>query len=116
MSELTCPLTDVAALKSHIETCPQCSGKSLVALAVDVLLAASSSEKLNHAAPGIIVINHHGHMPATPIPDSPTFSKFIETSFEPSYLRNMRAGGRKAYAFLLRRQILPALGDMRLLE
>ena len=47
-------------------------------------------------------------------PEPPTFAEFVQSTFEPSYLRNMRAGGRKNYAYLLKRHVLPVLGRMSL--
>jgi Phage integrase, N-terminal SAM-like domain len=45
-----------------------------------------------------------------------TLAEFVNESFEPSYLRNMGAGGRKNYSYLLKRHVLPKLGNTRLSE
>src|ERR1700733_2548166 len=117
MSESTCPFFDLAALRSHAEQCPTCHEKSLVALAVDILMAASISPSIHDPnLPSILVINHHAVAEKSVGIPSLALTDFVQVSFEPSYLRNMQAGGRKNYAYLLKRHILPVLGNARLSE
>ena len=80
---------------------------------MEILLSASQSETRCPDAPTIIVVNQTANEGA-PRPTSPTFGEFVRTSFEPSYLANMRPGGRNQYAYMLKRHILPELADKRL--
>ena len=116
MSEFACPFIDLASLRIHAEQCPRCHEKSLVSLAVEILLTVSTSATDDHNMPRILIINQRGGADKAVVPESPTLSEFVQTSFEPSYLRNMQAGGRKNYAYLLKRHILPVLGNRRLSE
>jgi integrase len=118
MPETACPLISLQTLRTHLETCPECLArqKSIAASAVEILLAHSSSSTADNGRSFVLVINQSPGVAPVAGPQSPTFAEFIHDSFEPSYLRNMRAGGRKNYCYLLKRHILPKLGGSRLSE
>jgi integrase len=85
-----------------------------VDIAVEILLSASAAENNPR---NVIIVNHPRADRISSSTDAiSTLADFIRESFEPSYLRNMGAGGRKNYAYLLRHHVLPVLGQTRLSE
>ena len=109
-------MLSLSALRTHAAMCPDCSEQTLIALAVEILLEASRTSQDGPDIRPIVIINQQTMAERRGAAESLAFDEFVQSSFEPSYLRNMRPGGRKHYQFLLRRYIIPTLGALRLPE
>ena len=120
MSNSPCPSFDPAMLLSHLTGCLICRSdrQRLLDFAVEILDGASGETASDRGSSNILLVNHH--VPAGPVPDpaqvSPIFRDFVKTRFEPDVTRQLKPCGRTGYEFILRRYVVPVIGELRLSE
>jgi integrase len=96
----------ISALNTHNwRSCPECEEhrQTIRDLAFALLFWAANVTPIEPEQPDL---------PA----DSPTLEAFVASHFEPQVLAHLNYGGRKCYAYTLRRYLFPELGSSRLSE
>jgi integrase len=120
MNTFPCSSFDPARLRTHLSTCPACQSnrQGLIDFAIEILFAGSSGRAPDIRAARVLIINHQS-TPAvsaatTSMSDSPVFKDFVKMRFLPDVARHLKPSGRKNYAYLLYRHVLPVIGAFRL--
>jgi integrase len=116
MIEMFCPFGSAAALLSHLETCEACSARrsDLLSLAIQIVLANTRGFIVyEKSIPRLLIIDPNQDAPRRDGPE-PTFSEFVSARYIPGSLVYLRPGAQKIYAFVLRRYVLPRIGNVPL--